>query len=509
MPFRAKAHIHLVTVFFFLATLSFSPSHAHALDCPPGGREATAADIAVMGPIVRGRCIDPSTIAKLKPDETYAAIQYLSTKMCDGKQFGFPPGFNEKSIDPKEWYKIKEGYVYFNYTTQTDGRSGTNPGVLRCFANFFQEAEKKGYQPCINAGLRSPAHQRASCLDTSNSVVCGRQVSCTTDLNWYAVCPHVKGLAFDINDKSCGKASCPRTYQLLDAAREAKLFSKVGAGASDPWHVEASGCATGGLDTPAPFPTAPTSPTPPASTRPAVPTNPFTDAARALFGAGNGCEQLAAQCKGTPVNPQACMNYAQRCQGQAQHQGLLQALQNAFNQLQTGAAPVAPAPTPVVTPTPITPVTPLPPDILIPTPTTTPPATTTHPLSTTTVTELTNTQIRLVPPTPPSDPTAITPTTVTPVQPNSVNPTFAPTPFEPAPISASTAYSLQSLLREARTILENLLAYLTPLTHTKTARTVPTNASATPPQSEIDTALWFDENFIRYMETQPDFTLGN
>ncbi len=508
MSFRAKAHIHLVPAFLFLATLSFSPSHAHALDCPPGGREATAADIAVMGPVVSGRCVDAATIAKLKPDETYAAIQYLSTRLCSNMQFGFPPGFNEKSVDPKDWYTIKENYIYFNYTTHTDGRAGTNPGVLRCFETFFKQAEQQGFQPCIRAGLRSPAHQRASCLDYKNNPgeVCGRQVSCTTDLNWYAACPHVKGVAFDINDKRCGAQSCGFTSQILKAASDSQIFSRVGISASDPWHIEAKNCATGGLGSPAPFPT---TPTPPVTARPAVPTNPFTDAARALFGAGNGCEQLATQCKSTPVNPQACMSYAQRCQGQAQNQGLLQALQNAFNQPQTGAAPVAPAPTPVVTPTPITPVTPLPPDILIHTPTTTPPATTTHPLSTTTVTELTNTQIRLVPPTPPSDPTAITPTTVTPVQPNSVNPTFAPTPFEPAPISASTAYSLQSLLREARTILENLLAYLTPLTHTKTARTVPTNASATPPQSEIDTALWYDENFIRYMETQPDFTLGN
>ncbi len=492
-----------------LMSIALHPAPAHALDCPAGGREATAADIAVMGPVVRGRCVDASTIAKLKPDETYAAIQYLSTKMCAGKQFGFPPGFNEKSVDPKEWYKVKEGYVYFNYTTQTDGRSGTNPGVLRCFENFFKQAEKQGYQPCISAGLRSPAHQRASCLDTANSVVCGRQVSCTTDLNWYAVCPHVKGIAFDINDMSCGSGTCPRTYQLLEAARASNLFSKVGAGSADPWHVEAAGCATGGLSAPAPFPAA-TTPTP-APSRPAVPTNILADATRALLGTGTECQQLGTQCQGTPVNPQACMAYAQRCQGQTQQQGLLQGLQNAFTQLAQQQSGTAPAATPTVVTPPIT--TPLPIDIItLPTttPGTTTPATSTRPLSPTVVTELNNTQIRLVPPAPPEDPTAIQPTTITPLHQDSVTPTFGPeSDMHTRPLASGTAQSVLALLRDARAILEGLLTYLTPFSRTANLRSSEKDTPAQTAVTDEDTALWYDERFIQYMETQPGFYLGN
>lgn len=505
MLLHRKLPLYSALFFFHVLAVCASPSLAQALECPAGGREATAADIAVMGPVIKGRCVDAATIATLKPDETYAAIQYLSTKLCAGKQFGLPEGFNEKSTDPKEWYKIKEGYVYFNYTTQTDGRAGTNPGVLRCFANFFQEAEKKGYQPCINAGLRSPAHQRASCLDRTNSVVCGRQVSCTTDLNWYATwCPHVKGLAFDINDRSCGKTTCPRTYALLKAAEDSKIFSKVGAGDTDPWHVEASGCATGGLSSPAPFPTAPT-PTP-APARPTVPSNPLTEAARALLGGNTECQQLGAQCKGTPMNPQACMAYAQRCQGQTQNPNLLQALQNAFTQ-QSASAPTAPLPMTPSTPPPLAPqiTNPLPePETTLPA-TTTAPATTTHPLSTTTVIELATTQVHLVPPPMPIDPTATLPTTVTPVQPNSVHPTFAPA-SERAVVIQENSKNLLALITTARTILENLLNYLTPFARMRTAARTSDVSTST---STTDTALWYDAEFIRYMETQPDFSLGD
>ncbi|MEK7509788.1 MAG: hypothetical protein AAB605_03690, partial [Patescibacteria group bacterium] len=116
-----------------------------------------------------------------------------------------------------------------------------NPGALKCFREFFEMAEQAGFQPCISAALRTPAHQRSSCLGSSGTV-CGRgkgsgPKGCPTNLPGYLGCPHVKGYGIDINDKS-GKLNA-----LLAYARQSGKFSMVGVpGTNDIWHIEAANC---------------------------------------------------------------------------------------------------------------------------------------------------------------------------------------------------------------------------------------------------------------------------
>lgn len=117
-----------------------------------------------------------------------------------------------------------------------------NPGALKCFREFFEMAEQAGFQPCISAALRTPAHQRSSCHGPSKTV-CGRGKGsgpngCPTNLSGYLGCPHVKGYGMDINDKNRN-----RLHALLSFARQSGKFSMVGVpGTNDIWHIEAASC---------------------------------------------------------------------------------------------------------------------------------------------------------------------------------------------------------------------------------------------------------------------------
>lgn len=213
---------------------------AHAATCPSGTRVATAEDrrrAAVFGAEIaqNQECLDPQ-IAKWLDEGADKNVEYLMQRVCPKKTAGIPSDFDPKNTSPQNWNRIRksDGYVYL-----AAGNVGMNPGAIKCFRQFFEEAEKEGLKPCVNAGLRSPAHQRASCL-APNSVVCGRRgrgaSSCAKDLNEYTNCPHVRGIAIDVNENT-GKLS-----ELLSLARKFSGFTKVGAGAADPWHIEAGNC---------------------------------------------------------------------------------------------------------------------------------------------------------------------------------------------------------------------------------------------------------------------------
>lgn len=219
---------------------------------------------------VGGRaCID--AIAEQFLGGTFESdIDFLKQRMCGTYTYGIPAGFNEKDTDPAQWRTIKNNYVYF-----AAGDTSMNPGSIKCFRQFFELAEQKGFKPCISAALRTPAHQRASCMDPANTVVCGRRgdaSTCPNDLLAYTSCPHVNGYSMDINDQG-GQLS-----NLLDFAKSFNGFSRVGVGAHDPWHIEARNCADPNFK---PNTSITDSWTPP-PTR--LPTSSFADAVRTALG---------------------------------------------------------------------------------------------------------------------------------------------------------------------------------------------------------------------------------
>ncbi len=122
-----------------------------------------------------------------------------------------------------------------------------NAQSLKCFHEFFEAAKQAGFQPCVRAALRTPAHQQSSCRDPGNNVVCGRSGrgtglanSCPSDPNAYLGCPHVNGKAMDIDDKS-GRLDGLLSLARSSTGRSAGI-TKVGAGSIDPWHIE---CGSG------------------------------------------------------------------------------------------------------------------------------------------------------------------------------------------------------------------------------------------------------------------------
>ena len=231
----------LSLIFVGFATLTHAQT---AATCYPGTRaikdgERERAKLLGIDIPTGTNCLDNRTAQWLDAGID-KDIDYFNQRICTGKKAGLPSGFNANDTSPQNWNQIRkdDGYVYF-----TAPGNSMNPGVLRCFRQFFEKEEALGYKPCVNSALRSLAHQRASCL-APNSVVCGRSGSgtgsansCPNTLSSYANCPHVNGLAMDVGDNT------GRVAQVLGHAKSFPSFSKVGAGAADPWHVEARGCA--------------------------------------------------------------------------------------------------------------------------------------------------------------------------------------------------------------------------------------------------------------------------
>jgi hypothetical protein len=247
---RSDAALMLVLVMVLVVVFSIQPFTTFAQTCTGSRRPIQEGDIeraAKLGITIEPGtpCVDQNILGNALDANTEQDIAYLSKKTCPGFVYGFPAGFSQADTSPENWDPIRNGHVYF-----TGGGTSMNPGALKCFREFFEAAEQRGLQPCIRAALRSPAHQRSSCRAPENSVVCGRSgrgtggaSSCSSNLSSYLNCPHVNGLAFDVDDKG------GRLSSLLGLARSSGKFSKVGAGAADPWHIEAAGCAAGGFNT--------------------------------------------------------------------------------------------------------------------------------------------------------------------------------------------------------------------------------------------------------------------
>ncbi|MFZ2555358.1 MAG: hypothetical protein WAZ27_03180 [Minisyncoccia bacterium] len=244
MYLRESFRIVSSLIFFVVMISALVPSTTLAQTCTGSRRPIQAGDIeraAKLGITIPPdtTCVDKNILGEALDSGAEEAIEFLKTRICPGLQYGIPANFNQNDTSPQNWTPIRNGYVYF-----TGGGASMNPGAMKCFKQFFEAAEQRGLQPCIRAALRSPAHQRSSCTDPGNSTVCGRSgrgtggaSSCSTNLGSYMSCPHVNGLALDVNDKG------GRLTPLLAFARSTGLFSKVGAGAADPWHIEAASCA--------------------------------------------------------------------------------------------------------------------------------------------------------------------------------------------------------------------------------------------------------------------------
>lgn len=194
--------------------------------------EALTRDEACNNPNIR-----PADKAHLLCDRLASDFEYFSRpeNICPGYTPGLPAGFNDRTTDRASWNTIKETRVYLE-----GGGASMNAQSLKCFHAFFEAAKQAGLQPCVRAALRTPAHQQASCRDPNNSVVCGRAHSCSSNLSAYMSCPHVNGKAMDVDDKS------GRLSTLLALARsstgQSVGITKVGAGSADPWHIE---CGSG------------------------------------------------------------------------------------------------------------------------------------------------------------------------------------------------------------------------------------------------------------------------
>ncbi len=465
-----------ITAYAILLFALTQTTPVSALECV---RMATDADRRVLGNavVVGETCIDAATENTLRLTDTSAAIAFLESRVCNGEggtqnmAAGLPAETDTTSRSPLLWSRIKETRVYF-----TAGNTSMDPGALRCFANFIKAAENQGFRPCISAGLRAPAHQMASCLDAGNTVVCGRSgrgtgpvSSCPRDPSGYTKCPHVNGLAIDINEKT-GKLDA-----LLDLARRSGQFSKVGAGAADPWHIEARNCATGNSNLTAPIPTQPA--------QSAAPGNGIVSRLLSGFTGGNQCQQLSTQC--TSGNSAACMQYVQQCsQGQNPTAPSLPTLPTGSSQGTSGIstayttppqqetvtvtppAQTSPATTTTSTTTSTTSIHILE-QIAVSTDIATTTATTSRPLGTTTITLLTQEQARLSDTTNTvSVPSTGTTNVLLPSLPS--DSTFtSPTPTETGVQSTFLAARTLSLLAEAQRILENLLLFVQPFSLTR------------------------------------------
>ncbi len=186
--------------------------------CPAGTvRTATASDVTqfltVTGrTITEGTCLTQSDVSQLDLNGTASqAIQDLSQNfICPGRQ----PGYNA-SVSAAV---LKENYVYFS----ANGVA-INSKFIVCVDNFLKAAKQAGYNPCLTAALRTAAGQVASCLDPSNSIVCGKG-DCNDSARINA-CPHVKGIAVDVNPQ-------PNTSQNVAAMHA--MASKYGVGYTVP-----------------------------------------------------------------------------------------------------------------------------------------------------------------------------------------------------------------------------------------------------------------------------------
>lgn len=212
--------------------------------CPAGTvRKATVTDIQKLqqntGQVLPvGTCLTPELTQQVGLDTgAVDAVKALDQFICPRYQKGLPAGAGS-SIP---WSSVKEQYVYF----QGQG-SSVDPQFAKCVLDFLQQARTRSPGVCISAGLRTADHQRASCLDTSNGVVCGRASNCSN----FQGCPHVNGRGMDIGiwNAAAGRVDVP-TPELIQLARSKNL--KYGFIANDAWHMEPNGgCVTGGFSNP-------------------------------------------------------------------------------------------------------------------------------------------------------------------------------------------------------------------------------------------------------------------
>ncbi len=284
----------IIAAAFLLSVGAFLVTITTAAECAGEFRNPTEAEIAAgISTCVKKDGSD--LLGTLKLEEAAEAMKYLETKVCSGYAIGYDPAISPAAL--------KETRVYFTaqVVSPTGGMSqvSIDSRLAICAAKFIQAADERGLQPCITAALRTPAHQKASCLDRSNDTVCGRQNNCTS----FSYCPHVKGIALDIT--SPNKSALNRL---------AKSFGlKMGVSTKDGGLVDlvhtqpaSNDCSNGGISD------------------------------RGYLGSGSGgggrtsellsglagwlglsgksqeCQQLEQQCR--TYQGQACMTYAQRCQ---------------------------------------------------------------------------------------------------------------------------------------------------------------------------------------------------
>lgn len=223
-----RGALSLVFAIAILCTVPLTPQRIEAQSACE--RYASASDVAniyqlfgVTVPV--GTCLDETMTKALGLDTGgLVALKYLESKVCPGKKAGYDP-----SIPPSQ---LKETRVYFSALDES-----VDPKFLVCAANFVKAAEAAGFAPCVNAALRTQEHQRASCMDPSNSVVCGRTSSnplqCRKDLS---SCPHVDGKGMDLNSLN------GQIDKIVALANSGTFGVKMGVkNAYDPWHMEPLG----------------------------------------------------------------------------------------------------------------------------------------------------------------------------------------------------------------------------------------------------------------------------
>ncbi|MBI5004145.1 hypothetical protein HZC00_03555 [Candidatus Kaiserbacteria bacterium] len=182
-----------VLVFALISILYTTPAHADITGCPAGTvRKATTEDVSNFqklngSNIPLSTCLSQTLLDQLGLNNTGAlqSQQELAGFVCPGYKVGYDSTLSAATL--------KQTNVYF-----TSPNQGMDPKFLVCAAKFLNAAKAQGLNPCITAALRTVAHQRASCLDTSNTVVCGRKNQCTN----FSSCPHVGGIALDIKSQS-------------------------------------------------------------------------------------------------------------------------------------------------------------------------------------------------------------------------------------------------------------------------------------------------------------------
>jgi len=181
--------------------------------CPSGTvRQATAGDVAQFKTIDGsantsvsvGTCLTQDDISTLGlSNGTAQAIQDLSQNfICPGKQAGYNANIQAASL--------KEQYVYFSA-----GQASVNPKFIVCVDKFLNAAKQAGLNPCLTAALRTATAQQASCTDPRNSIVCGKgDCGNLTRIN---ACPHVKGIAVDVNPQPNTASNIDRMHTMAGA----------------------------------------------------------------------------------------------------------------------------------------------------------------------------------------------------------------------------------------------------------------------------------------------------